>query len=308
MVKRILLLLGIVISVCALATPAAAQGTADMVGRVADSSGGILPGVTVTARHLATNVTRTTVTSETGDYAFTALSIGEYEVKSELSGFRTGTSRVTLATGDRARMDFRLDVGAVNENVVVTSDVQQLQTDESHIASQFNVEIVQNVPIAGRNIINIIQLTPGAAEGASTATISGNRPDDRRQTSAVAVNGMPENENRQMIDGVDNEERVMGGMGIKPSLEAIQEVNVKTNSYSAENGRTLSAVINIVTKSGGNDYHGSAYEFLRNQNFDARNFFAATRPRNVRRTLMRRLPGRARSADRARDASRAGAP
>src|SRR2546425_11633594 len=100
MVKRILLLLGVVISVCALATPAAAQGTADMVGRVADSSGGILPGVTVTARHLATNVTRTTVTSETGDYAFTALSIGEVEVKSELFRFRTGASCGTLSNFD----------------------------------------------------------------------------------------------------------------------------------------------------------------------------------------------------------------
>src|SRR6266849_363669 len=277
---RVQSVVGFVISMSALATLAAAQGTADMVGRVTDSSGGILPGVTVTARHLATNITRTTVTSETGDYTFTALPAGEYEVKTELSGFRTETSRVTLATGDRARVDFRLNIGAVTESVVVTSDVQQLQTDESHIASQLNLEIVQNVPIVGRNIINIIQLTPGAAEGAATATISGNRPDDRRQTSAVAVNGMPENENRQMIDGVDNEERVMGGMGIKPSLEAIQEVNVKTNSYSAENGRTLSAVINIVTKSGGNQFHGSAYEFFRNQNFDARNFFAATRPLN----------------------------
>src|SRR5437016_12031666 len=280
MMKGILLFLGVVILICVLAAPAAAQGTADMVGRVADSSGGILPGVTVTARHLATNGTRTTVTSETGDYTFTALPAGEYEVKTEFSGFRTETSRVTLATGDRARVDFRLNVGAVNESIVVTSDVQQLQTDASHIASQLNVEIVQNVPIVGRNIINILQLTPGAAEGAATATISGNRPDDRRQTSAVSVNGMPENENRQMIDGVDNEERVMGGMGIKPSLEAIQEVNVKTNSYSAENGRTLSAVINIVTKSGGNDFHGSAYEYLRNQSFDARNFFAPTRPLN----------------------------
>src|SRR6266516_4880222 len=136
MTKGIWLLLGAVISMCALATLAAAQGTADMVGRVADSSGGILPGVRVTARHLATNVTRTTVTSETGDYTFTALPIGEYEVKSELVGFRTETSRVTLATGDRARVDFRLDVGAVNESIVVTSDVQQLQTDASHIASQ----------------------------------------------------------------------------------------------------------------------------------------------------------------------------
>src|SRR5438876_7418317 len=200
MTKGIGFLLGVVISMCALAAPAAAQGTAYMVGRVTDSSGAILPGVTVTARHVGTNVTRTTVTSETGDYTFTALSIGEYEVKSELSGFRTETSRANLATGDRARMDFRLDVGTVNESIVVTGDVQQLQTDTSHIASQLNLEIVQNVPIVGRNIINILQLTPGAAEGAATATISGNRPADRRQTSSVAMNGMPETENRQMIE------------------------------------------------------------------------------------------------------------
>jgi len=101
MTKGSWLLLSAVISMCALAPPAAAQGTADIVGRVADSSGGILPGVTVTARHLATNLTRTTVTSETGDYTFTTLPVGEYEVKTELSGFRTETSRVNLATGDR---------------------------------------------------------------------------------------------------------------------------------------------------------------------------------------------------------------
>jgi hypothetical protein len=269
-----------VILISGLARVAFAQGTADIVGRVIDPGGGSLAGATVTARDLATNVTRATVTSATGDYTFTALPVGEYEVKTESSGFKEETSRITLATGDRARADFKLQLGAVNQNVVVQGDTQQLQTDESHVASQLNRQIVQNVPIVGRNIINIVQLTPGAAEGNATATISGNRPDDRRQTSAVAVNGMPENENRQMIDGVDNEERVMGGMGIKPSLEAIQEVNVKTNSYSADSGRTLSAVINIVTKSGTNDFHGSGYEFLRNQNFDARNFFATKRPLN----------------------------
>jgi hypothetical protein len=272
--------LGLMVLMAGLATSAAAQGTADIVGRVTDPGGGVLTGATVTARDLATNIARTTATSATGDYTFTALPVGGYEVKTELSGFKPETSRVTLATGDRTRVDLKLQLGAVTESVVVTGDVQQLQTDTSHVASQLNREIVQSVPIVGRNIVNIIQLTPGATEGAATATISGNRPDDRRQTSAVAVNGMRENENRQMIDGVDNEERVMGGMGIKPSLEAIQEVNVKTNSYSAENGRTLSAVINIVTKSGGNEFHGSAYEFLRNQNFDARSFFAATRPLN----------------------------
>src|SRR5260370_916070 len=271
---------GFAIRLSTLATQAAAQGRADIVGRVVDSGGGVLPGAAVTARDLATNIVRTTATSGTGDYTFTALPVGQYEVKTEITGFRTESQRITLATGDRARVDAKLEVGAVNESVQVTGDAQRLQTDESHIASQLNRAVVENVPIIGRNIISICQLTRGAPEGAATATISGNRPDDRRQTSAVAVNGMPENENRQMVDGVDNEERVMGGMGIKPSLEAIQEVNVKTNSYSADNGRTLSAVINIVTKSGTNDFHGSAYEFVRNQNFDARNFFAATRPLN----------------------------
>src|SRR5579864_3857638 len=234
-----------VIFISGFARLASAQGTADIVGRVTDPGGGALAGASVTARDRATNITRTTATSGTGDYTFTALPVGEYDVRTEFSGFRPETSRVTLATGDRARVDVKLQLGAVNESVVVASDAQQLQTDESHVASQLNRQVVESVPVVGRNIMNIVQLTPGASEGNATATISGNRPDDRRQTSAVAVNGMPENENRQMIDGVDNEERVMGGMGIKPSLEAIQEVNVKTNSYSADSGRTLSAVINI---------------------------------------------------------------
>ena len=271
---------GFMILMAGLASSAAAQGTADIVGRVADPSGGVLAGANMAARNLETNITRTTVTSATGDYTFTALPVGTYEVKAEIAGFNGESSRITLATGDRARVDLRLQVGAITQSVEVAAEAQQLKTDSSDVASQLNRQVVQNVPIVGRNIINIVQLTPGASEGAATATISGNRPDDRRQTSAVSVNGLPENENRQMIDGVDNEERVMGGMGIKPSLEAIQEVNVKTNSYSAESGRTLSAVINITTKSGGNQFHGSGYEFLRNQNFDARNTFAPTRPLN----------------------------
>src|SRR6266478_4587201 len=271
---------GLMILIAWLATSAAAQGTADIVGRVTDPSGGVLAGANMVAKNVETNITRSTVTSATGDYTFNALPVGTYEVRAELSGFNGESSRITLATGDRARVDLRLQVGAITQSIEVAAEVQQLKTDSSDVASQLNRQVVQNVPIVGRNIINIIQLTPGAAEGAATATISGNRPDDRRQTSAVSVNGLPENENRQMIDGVDNEERVMGGMGIKPSLEAIQEVNVKTNSYSAESGRTLSAVINITTKSGGNQFHGSGYEFVRNQNFDARNFFAPTRPLN----------------------------
>jgi len=277
---RVRAVTGVVILVVGLAASSAAQGTGDIVGRVADSSGGVLPGVAVTATSLATNISRTTVTSETGDYAFTLLPIGFYEVKAELTGFKTQTTRVTLSTGDRARVDVRLELGTVSESVTVAGESPLLQTDTSRVSSRLTAETVQNAPIAGRNIINIVQLTPGASEGAANATISGNRPDDRRQTSAVSINGNPENDNLQLVDGLDNTERVMGGMGIKPSIDAIQEVVVQTNLYSAENGRTLGGVINIITKSGGNQFHGSGFYFGRNQHFDAKDFFAVTKPLN----------------------------
>src|SRR6266446_5120548 len=262
--ERIRLVPGVVILIFGLAVSSAAQGTGDIVGRVADSSGGVLPGVTVTATSLSTNISRTTVTSETGDYAFTLLPIGIYEVKTELTGFKTQTARVTLSTGDRARVDVKLELGGVSESITVAGDAPLLQTDTSRVSSSLAVETIQNVPIAGRNIINIVQLTPGASEGAANATISGN----------------PENDNLQLVDGLDNTERVMGGMGIKPSIDAIQEVVVQTNLYSAENGRTLGGVINIITKSGTNQFRGSGFYFGRNQHFDAKDFFAVTKPFN----------------------------
>ncbi|PYR28500.1 MAG: hypothetical protein DMF92_13990, partial [Acidobacteria bacterium] len=277
---RVRSLAGVVILILGLAASSAAQGTGDIVGRVADSSGGVLPGVTVTATNLATNLSRTTVTSDTGDYTFTLLAIGVYEVKTELAGFKSQTATVTLSTGDRARVDVRLDLGTVSETVTVVGETPLLQTDTSRVSSRLTAETVQNAPIVGRNIINMVQLTPGASEGAANATISGNRPDDRRQTSAVSINGNPENDNLQLVDGLDNTERVMGGMGIKPSIDAIQEVVVQTNLYSAENGRTLGGVINIITKSGSNQFRGSGFYFGRNQDFDAKDFFAVTKPLN----------------------------
>ena len=277
---RVRVLAGVVMLILGLAASSAAQGTGDIVGRVSDSSGGVLPGVTVTATSLATNLSRTTVTSDSGDYAFTLLAIGVYEVKTELTGFKSQTARVTLSTGDRARVDVKLELGTVSESVTVAGDTPLLQTDTSRVSSRLTAETVQNAPIVGRNIINIVQLTPGASEGAATATISGNRPDDRRQTSAVSINGNPENDNLHLVDGLDNTERVMGGMGIKPSIDAIQEVVVQTNLYSAENGRTLGGVINVITKSGGNTFHGSGFYFGRNQRFDSKDFFAVTKPLN----------------------------
>ena len=130
----------------------------------------------------------------------------------------------------------------------------------------------------GRNFIRLIQGLPGANEGLPNSLASGTRPDDRRQTSAISINGAADNQNNQLIDGMDNNERAIGTIGVKPSIDAIAEIKVQTSNYTAEAGRTAGGVVNIITKSGTNTFSGSAFEFYRNDRFDSRNFFSATKP------------------------------
>jgi hypothetical protein len=248
--------------------------TADIVGRVTDTTGGVLPGATVTIEHLGTHDVRTTPTNATGDYLFNLLPIGAYSVKVELQGFITQSTRLTVSTGDRVRFDAKLQVGQVSENVLVTAESPLVQTDTATVGSLVSSKAVEDLPVSGRNIQRLVSLVPGAFEGQTNSLASGNRPDDRRQTSAVSINGSLDNQNNQLIDGIDNNERAIGTVGVKPSIDAIAEVKVQTSMYNAEVGRTSGGVVNIITKAGSNDFHGSAFEFARNDKFDERNFFA----------------------------------
>ena len=253
--------------------------TGDIVGRITDTSGGVLPGVTVAVEHVNTGASRAQVTSDTGDYTFTLLPIGTYTVKMELQGFTTQTARVTLASGDRARLDGKMQLGTLNETITVTGEATLLQTDTSTVGTLFNEKVVQDLPVAGRNVVRLVQMVPGANEGQVSSLANGTRPDDRRLTSSVSINGTADTQNNQLVDGLDNNERAIGTVGIKPSIDAIAEVKVETNLYSAETGRTLGGVINILTKSGTNAFHGSVYDFFRNDAFDARSFFAREKPK-----------------------------
>jgi hypothetical protein len=255
-----------------------AQTTAEVVGRVFDSDGAVLPGASVTLENVGTKDVRTTVSNETGDYLFTLLPIGSYTVRIELQGFQAQNAKVQLNSGDRIRVDGKLAVGSLQETVLVTGESPLLQTDTSTLSSLVNEQQMQELPVNGRNFIRLVQLVPGATEGAANSMLSGNRPDDRCITSAVSINGAPDNQNNQMIDGIDNNERGIGTIGIKPSMDAIAEVRVQTNLYSAETGRTAGGIVNILTKSGTNAFHGTAYEFLRNDAFDARDYFATQDP------------------------------
>lgn len=252
--------------------------TADIVGRVSDSTGAVLPGATVTITNEGTRDVRTAPTTESGDYAFNLLPIGTYAVKVELQGFGTQNTRLVLSAGDRARFDAKLSLGQVAENITVTATVSALQTESSTVGSLINLKEVQDLPVNGRNFIRLIQGLPGANEGLPNSLASGTRPDDRRQTSAISINGAADNQNNQLIDGMDNNERAIGTIGVKPSIDAIAEIKVQTSNYTAEAGRTAGGVVNIITKSGTNSFSGSAFEFYRNDRFDARNFFSATKP------------------------------
>ncbi len=249
---------------------AAQSNTADILGTVTDVGGAVIANATVTLTNLDTKEVRTVQSSGAGEYDFAQLGPGNYSVQVKQNGFKTfEIPSIALATGDRAREDAKLDVGAESQTVQVTAQTPALQTDSSVIQDVVTEQAVQDLPLSGRNYINLAQITPGASEGPGNGLTSGARPDDRRQTSAVVANGQSEILNNQTVDGLDNNERIIGGIGVRPSIEAIREISVQTNTYTAEVGRTGGAVVNIITKSGSNAFHGSAYEFFQNDVLNA---------------------------------------
>lgn len=236
----------------------AQQTTADVLGTVTDASGGVLPGIRITVHNLDTAADYTSTTNSAGEYLVTLLPVGHYSIKAVASGFKTWTvPAVTLAIGDRLRQDVRLEVGALEQSVEVTGSSPALQTDSSSLSNLISTNAMENLPLNGRNFVVLAQLTAGGAEGEPTGLPTGTRPDDRRLTSAVSVNAQPTSFNNFTIDGMDDNERFIGTVIVKPSVDALQEMKVQTNLYSAEFGRTAGGVINFVTKSGTNDYHGS---------------------------------------------------
>ena len=251
--------------------------TADLTGRVTDSTGAVVPNAKVTVQSLGTGATRTMTTSESGDYTFNLLPIGRYSVRVEAASFRNFTRpEVELAGGDRARVDAQMEIGQASETVVVSTEAAVLQTDSSTVSTLMNTKAVQDIPLNGRNYIQLVQLAPGVSPGPGNGLATGTRPDDRRQNSSFSVNGQDPVVNNNMIDGIDNNERIIGTIGVRPSIDAIAEFKVQINMYSAEIGRTSGGVINILTKSGANDFHGSLFEFLRNDKLDASSFFDFT--------------------------------
>jgi hypothetical protein len=263
----------VVLGVLAPAFASAQVTTGDVLGTVTDQTGAAIPGAKVTLSNLGTGVTQTVQSNGAGDYIFTLLQPGSYSVQIEAPTFKKVVyANVPLAAGDRLREDGKMETGAVEETVQVDATPPLLQTDSSAVSSVVTQESVQDLPLNGRNFINLVTIQAGVNQGPPNAISSGTRPDDRRQTSTVSANGQSDLFNNEMIDGMDNNEREQGFIGVRPSIDAIAEVKIDTNSFTADTGRDAGAVVNIITKAGTNAYHGSAYEFFRNDIFDATSY------------------------------------
>src|SRR5579863_5127397 len=249
--------------------------TADILGTVTDPTGDVLPNASISLTNLGTNEVRTGQSNRSGDFIFTLLPVGHYSLTVKASGFQASVTKdLAVEAGDRARADAQLQVGSESTVVEVTASTPLLQADSATVSSTVTAKAVQDLPLNGRNFVQLVQLVPGANEGPGNGLSSGGRPDDRRTNAAgFSVNGQDDTLNNWVVDGIDDNERIIGSIGVKPNVEGIQEITVQTNSYAPEAGRTAGGVINIVTRSGTNEFHGSGYEFFRNDIFDARNVF-----------------------------------
>ena len=262
-----------------------AQGgeSTQILGTVEDTSGAIIPGVTVTITHVATSQQRQVATGESGNYVFTNINPGTYTVRAEKQGFKTEVrSDLILQLNQKARVDMKLSVGEVTETVEVSARGVILSTDDATLGNVVEQQRITDLPLNGRNFANLAGLMPGVIKGISSNT---NQYGRRDTAIAVSANGMRENQGQVLYDGVSTAWNINNATFFKASIEAIQEFKVHAGTYSAEYGHNAGAQVEILTRAGTNQLHGALFEFLRNDNFDARNYF---RPRPLSKDILQR--------------------
>ena len=250
--------------------------TATIVGTVQDSSGAVVPGATVTATEDQTNIKTSTHADTSGNYVITALKIGTYTVAVEASGFKKEThANVELQVQARVRVDFTLQIGSISEVVNIQSEVPVVETETSSLGDVVTSQQVTDLPLNGRDFTQLATLTTGVIKiTESSGSINGATSQSNGNAGgAFAVNGTRGNLNNFMLDGIDNNSNDNAGNVLQTNVDAIQEFKIQTSGYSAEFGRSGGAVINATIKSGTNQFHGTAFDFLRNDDLDARNFF-----------------------------------
>jgi hypothetical protein len=276
-------LTGLGLVLCLAPSPVSAQAVSGTVlGTVRDASGAAVPGATVTLVQTETGYSRTVTSDAQGEYTAPSLPTGTYTVSGELTGFKkVSLANVHLGVDQRVRMDLSLQLGAMSEVVEIQAETPLLQTASSDLGTTVVEEQIKTLPLNGRNFVSLTRTVPGILRGTPGGNIDGAGSLAWRASASFSANGQRTRDNNYMLDGVDNNETWLQTVVIFPSPDALAEFKLQTSTYSAEFGRSLGGVVNLQIKSGTNDYHGSVFEFLRNDRFDANNFFlnAASKPK-----------------------------
>jgi len=244
-----------------------------IVGAIRDEKGANIAGAKVTVSNAATGLQRETTTAGNGLFRLLALPTGTYQLKAEAPGFATATTTgVEVGVDQIRRVEIVLHVGVRNEIVEVQADAALTQTETSKRGEIIDNRKVEELPLNGRDFAQLARLNPGVA----TSGGGGGQQGGEGGVSGFSSNGLRSTSNNFMVDGIDNNDYFGGAAAQIPSIDSIQESEVQTNTFSAEYGRNSGSVVNLVTKSGSNQLHGSVYEFFRHDALDARNFFNAS--------------------------------
>jgi hypothetical protein len=281
--KRIHLAIAIAVFVCTMNHSAAAQAVGSVSGSVTDQTGAAVAQATVTVTDQNTNQSRTVMSDATGHYAAPQLPVGVYTVVITASGFQRLENRdVVLEVKQSRTLDFQLKPSTVSQEVTVQSTVAQVevQRQDATLGQIIHADQVSELPLNGRNFVQLALLGPGTTQGRAATFLNQGASSEVsfRGSMALSAQGMRENANDWLYDGIDNNELTAGGIGLLPSVDAIREFRVLTFNYSAEYGSRGGTTVIVSSKSGSNRFHGSLYEFLRNDVLDARNYFDAFGP------------------------------
>ena len=255
-----------------------ADVTGSILGVVKDRTQAVVTGATVVATNVATNLSEQTTSAVDGTYRFLALPAGTYKVTATAAGFQQYTaSDIDVKVNDQLRIDVMLQVGSVQQEVNVTANAIQIETESTQLGDVIESKKMLALPLNGRSYIDLLGLQAGVAP-ATANTIGGDRQvSGGLNAGNISVNGQRETGNAFLVNGGDVSEGRNLGAGLIPNLDSIEEFRLITNSFSAEYGKFSGAVMNAITKSGSNAIHGDAFEFLRNDMLDARNFFTASK-------------------------------
>src|SRR5450432_3327636 len=272
---KMLILTGLVFA----GNPALGQTFGSIDGEARDATGAPVAGVAISATNKNTNAARNVITNEAGVYSFPSLAPGIYLLRAEKTGFKTVVrNEIELQVQQAARIDIELPIGQVNESIEVKAEAAAIVTDNATVGTVIENKRIVELPLNGRNYLQLVSLAPNVSTGFSGQGQAGARQGGIRAAQTIAVAGQRTNFNHYTLDGVENTDPNFNTFVVLPSIDALQEFKVQTGVYPAEFGREATQ-INVLTRSGTNQYHGSLFEFFRNDKLDATQYaFSALRP------------------------------